>query len=1286
MALETTAENLNKLVAEITKYGANVPALLAAFDEANNPDNNVTKEKLFDDGEKSVNKFHEELFGKKAEQTTSKFLNLVQSKTGLRGATEPSPLEIKKKVGFEKDEPNPWIKKVDSTKLKKEEAQKFFYQRLLLSSFEDKDIFVSGAVFNDELHTTFEAEPLPLLNTSYEDEVSKDSVKDLWLYAKFNELKEEKEIPQDYEYKAFVGLVRKSIEEAGSKNPVEKVTTKTIVDDLISENLSENLEELKKKNLVPKFYNKSLFSSAVRKEAKEGSEADKNFIFNKDAFDKIIIKAIKEREPEDAKAAIKIQKKFRGSIGEKNRGEDSFDKEIIDGEMKSKNTRDKINDAIKIRYESKDTGLIDIKLLKRILEERTKKRKAKTPEPAGGGANSNAAPGGGNSAGNDNSAVTEEMRKILGEMKTTLNGAKSSDPTQSQWQADGTKNITYQYLVDNNYVSNGENHYLIPEIRGREPGAVTQYTTGLPVFNYKDLKEFSQDAAEAGKGEWDKNDKRLLSSIVCIGEGEDKRYCVVTSSVRGITKAFISQTEFNEITSNAALFYDFGLESAIKTTALDETLEVLNSAKNRFKGLSGKEGQIEIINNEIAAIEVRNKYMENLMKGSDDSTIEERLSFLDLYNNLDITLPKGIDFTEEEKIRFEAAKSRTVVVDDSYNTALEVVLKMDAAYEIACKLEEAQTRHENEQKNLMKERDELSTAGLDTTDINKKIAAATLAIDGLKKFIDETFNEEKVFDKASFQEQKDWSLTEALKDVDSNSFLNSDEKKAIKEFSDKAIDRSKDTVKKIAEKLTSANPGQIDCAQKLADEEFGIKTGNRKEKLEKASDKEKEAARHSASCSYSHEMAKTVERSIENEVINGLDTFEVTSVVEDMVNKHASKGTIFYQSNEAKEEYAKAVRKTCKAPVPHTNVNGVGFHRPRGTSIVSVGFSYNGVGREGELTGNTEAYVHIDGSNQCYIGCRVCPKDGMNMSVLIDGKADAKKEYKRGDTAINQNTISFFDPKTKIYTHVEASPSALKAHLKVMKEKGNPYPGSVETIMAQYKKMQIKVTSQVNNAKLEEEPDIERKVSIMHKGNTLSYNADEPKTTIGKKKVVTKAIVFDQKGELIDIRPGFEVDGDSKVLDKQEQFVKINEISLPNVQPFDLYVKLSTNSSGEVIHDSTPYIKAVDGTKTIFKNPTLDDLEAYLKSSGDNKNETKDNAKELLIRAENECKNTKLIVPLGEGGKEYKISNSLDFTGVGIVTEKPSNSIFARGGAIKLGNVDSKLQRTSENIEPSLVR
>lgn len=1257
MALETTAENLNELVKAIikSKDAKDVPNLLDKFDEANNTDNKQPQEKLFDDGEKSVNQFREELLGKKADQTTTQFWGLVQSATGLWGATEPLPLEIKKKVGFEKDEPNPWLKKVDSTKLTKEKAQKFFYQRLLLSSFEDEKIFVPGAVFNDELHI--------------QDEVSNDTVKDLWLFAKFNELKEEKEIPEDYEYKSFVGLVRKSIEAAAKKNPPEKVTTKTIVDDLIS----DDLENLKQDNLVPKYYNKSLFSSAVKNAKEKELKADKNFTFNQIAFDKIV-KDIKNREPKDReKAGLVIQKIYRGHRVRQKVSENKKSDPVNENSPVA--SRDQVNKLIETMKEILEQARIgnassldkmnDIQnQIKDILKEAKEANLAQTTWQKDS---------------------LQQMNEIMEQVKKLAEAKPGKkDDAKSEWQTSDQngkiKNVTYKYLVDNHYVSNGGNHFLIPEIRGRGDKSITQYENGLTVFNYKDLNEFSQDADIAGKG-WDKEDKRLLSSIVCIGEGENQRHCVVTSSARGVTKNFISHAEFCEIIEGGNKFFDQGLEAAIKTSALDETLEVLNSAKERCKNqFMVDQDKIKIIDNEIAAIEVRKDIVNKLQtKHYDNLTVDNRLIFLNLYNNLDIALPKGIDFNDGEKKKFDAAKSRTVVIDDSFNQALEVVLKMDAAKEIIFHLEEEKNAIiEKENESLEKKLKQISSAEPKCEEQEKSIKTRSeLNIALQTQKLDNAIECLKINDNATFEDKKKWSPKPKL-----NTYLddlpNLSEGNKIKELADSLTKKNEDP-QDIAKKLTSATSSQINTAQDLAEKEFGMKkkADSRKEKLENATDKEKESARYSASCNNSHKMANSVEKSIKNEMINGLDSSEVNSIAEDMAKAHAKKGYIY--GGEDKEAYKRDVSKLLRAPVPHSHVNGVGFHRPRGTNIVSVAFNYSGVGDDADLPGNTEAYPYIDGSFHCYIGCRVCKKDGM-MTVWEDGKA-VPKEYKRGDTVIDQNTISFLDPKTQIYTHVEASPSALKAHLELMKEKGDPYPGSVETIMAQYQKMQIKVTSQVNNANREEEPDIERKVSIMYKGKTLSYNADKPETTIGKKKVVTKAIgFFDEKEELINLRPGFQVDANSKVQDEQEQFVKINE------KPIGLYVKLSTNKFGEVIHEPEPYVELKDETgKITFETLTLNDLKNYLNKTGNDEDEIEDEAEKLLSRAENECKNTKLIVPLGEGGKEYKISIPRDFTGVGSGIEKPSNSFFARG-ATKLDDVNPKLPRNRENIRPSIVR
>ena len=1163
----------------------------------------------------------------------------------------------------------------------------------------------------------------------------KYNILDLILVAKFHQLKEDEKIPADYAYQDFVGLVRNSIKVAENSKPKAKVTTESILGDLNKqiEDLDEGvllminnfsiddfknclkedsefeaasykrrlvlylIDRLKEKKILGADFDwqhdKNWFVDVLKKITKveDGAENGPETITFED-IEKGVEEKYKELDDKSQNSALTIQKTYRGYLGRKQAQAlkirqskptpDPKDPDPKDPDPDRKNPNPVPVPVPVIKNSPVDSQEMVERLLevmKGILEEVQKGNTSSSGkmdyirnqiiEILREAKGANLA---------QNKLQEESLQKIaemMGQVKKLAEAKPGKkDDAESEWQTSDengrTKNVTYKYLLDTNYVSNGENHYLIPEIKGRGDKSITQYENGLTVFNYKDLNEFSQDADIAGKG-WDKNDNRLLSSIVCIGEGENQRHCVVTSSARGVTKNFISHAEFREIIEGGNKFFDQGLEAAIKTSALDETLEVLNSAKKRYenKVSPDKNKIIEIIDNEIAAIEVRKAFMDKLTtRHHDNLTIDDRLIFLNLYNNLDIALPRGINFDANEEKKFDAAKSRTVVIDDSFNQALEVVLKMDAAKEIIFHLEEEKNaiiKKGNEF--LEKKLKEISSEDPSEREKEEKLIKmkselnTALQAEKLKK-LDDAIECLKINDNATFEDKKKWSPKPKLNDYLDDLLNHLPEGNKIKELADSLTKKNEDP-QDIAKKLTSATSDQINLAQDLAEKELGMKkrTDSRKEKLENATDKEKESARHSASCNHSHQMAKSVEKSIENEMINGLDSSEVKIIAEDMAKAHAKKG--FFYGGEDEEAYKKDVRKLLKAPVPHSHVNGVGFHRPRGTSIVSVAFNYSGVENNNELPGNTEAYVHIDGSNHCYIGCRVCKKDGLPMTVYKNGQGVTNEDNKRGDTAIDQNTISFFDPKTQDYTHVEASPSALKAHLELMKKKGNPYPGSVETIMAQYQKMQIKVTSQVNNANRGEEPDIERKVSIMHKGKTLSYNADKPETTIGKKKVVTKAIGFNEKGEVINIRPGF----DSKVvLDEQEQFVKINE------KPIDLYVKLSTNKFGEVTHGSEPYVKLEDETgKITFETLILNDFKDHLKSIDYDEDDIEDEAEKLFSRAKNECKNTKLIVPLGEGGKEYKISISDDFTGVGSIDEKPSNSVCP-DSATKLGNLPEK--------------
>ncbi len=385
----------------------------------------------------------------------------------------------------------------------------------------------------------------------------------------------------------------------------------------------------------------------------------------------------------------------------------------------------------------------------------------------------------------------------------------------------------------------------------------------------------------------------------------------------------------------------------------------------------------------------------------------------------------------------------------------------------------------------------------------------------------------------------------------------------------------------------------------------------------------------SVSWEYSDKIARDVEKSIGNEVINGLDTSEVESIAKDFSRQYLG-------SSEPKEELENEISKILEAPVPHTNLNGIGFHRPRGTKIVSVGFSYNETGDKDDLNGDKAAYAYISGSYQCYVRCQVCPKDG-NMKFCQDGKVTSKLS-KRGDTVIDQNTISFLNPDTGKYTNVEASTKALKQHLEKITEEGSSYYSTktnlekeAQKILKQYQAMQIKVTSQVNRVGFEQEPDIERKVSIMHEGRILSYNAEASDTTIGKKKIAKDFFIDSSSG-------------------KTKEFVKINKISLSNTKSVDLYVKFSTEN-GKVTHESKPFFAEEDTDGGLCYGELTHD---YIKRNSDS-SVSGAAVDELLSRAEYDCKNTKLIFgDVGDAG--YKISTSEDFAGPRNITT-PSSTV-----------------------------
>jgi len=306
-------------------------------------------------------------------------------------------------------------------------------------------------------------------------------------------------------------------------------------------------------------------------------------------------------------------------------------------------------------------------------------------------------------------------------------------------------------------------------------------------------------------------------------------------------------------------------------------------------------------------------------------------------------------------------------------------------------------------------------------------------------------------------------------------------------------------------------------------------TGEKKPKSDNMSDKK------------SQTIVSRIKESIKNGFNHALDDSEVEGIAEDMAKAH--KEAVYFYTEEKEDDCKKNVSKLLKSNSPHNPLNGVSFLRPKGTKIVSVAFNYSEIGKRDNLNGSNEAYVYITGTDNCYVRCAVCQRDGDKMVVWKNGVASTE-EHKRGDVVIDENTVSFLDEKTGHYTRVKASKSDLRGHLKKIK-----YPGNENTIIDQLADLQIKVVSQIDSAMSGQEPDIESKVAIMYKGKSRSYNnRDDDKIVISRKKIAkTLHLTPHEDKKTKEVTANFvEIDESNKISSVpigDEQFVKIHDIS-----------------------------------------------------------------------------------------------------------------------------------------------
>jgi len=829
----------------------------------------------------------------------------------------------------------------------------------------------------------------------------------------------------------------------------------------------------------------------------------------------------------------------------------------------------------------------------------------------------------------------EEKERLEREIAGNQN-ERITDSSENEWLYD-KRSISFQNVLGS--------HFLIPEITGRDPHPVTQYRWGFPVFNYESLNDFSQDVDAAANKTYEvgmianemyetKNneDNNSLSSIACIYDKktdkdgniywDKKRYCVVTSSSVGVTKNFISETDFNKIVSEASGFY---------REALYETqVEVADDTKTDSESHSENDDVEKKFFEEMAELYEKKKELEKQIKENEQPPLfaardESRKYSVSAYavgnKELKTNHKEGVDKVEVDKVDEvevdEAVDKKRLIFGFSRNR-----ISFDGVF-ASSSVKRSKEYIPAEKKGVSTE--VFSISPLHSSESLQNNTTSHQKDNGANATLETRIEDKSVEDKK--QNDDDNSILETNLVISPlHAYLDKNQKTKEEKEPSGSEQGASENLKKLKEELKKT---EIDIKKLWEDIEKSRssrkdsqtkKTSNQISSAKKSSSSQplitEEDARLIASKKLSRVMAERVETSIENGRNYRLDSSEVKGIAEDMAEAH--KRAVYLYTDEKKEDCIRNVSTLLKSPSPRTSSNGVSFLRPRGNkNIVLVDFNFKEVQEGTPLAGNNEAYVYITGTKHCYVRCQVCKKDNELMTFYKDGKLITER-HNRGDVVIDQNTVAFLDEKTGEYTHVNASIYGLREHLN---SSGKKNPGIAEAIIGQLKDIQIRATSHIDSAtKFEEEPNVERKVAIMHRGISLSYNGDsDKKTIIAKKKIVKKISMIKDDGSIfeIDAKIKFEI-SDDKVKDKLEanpQYVKMNDILDSNGNPLlTPYLKIEVKD-GKVIQGSQLFFIGETSKKmeTLRDGNILMKLKMKLKenqSSGNQSNGNQSNGKQ----------------------------------------------------------------------------
>lgn len=282
----------------------------------------------------------------------------------------------------------------------------------------------------------------------------------------------------------------------------------------------------------------------------EGSEMSRSFY--RKAFVDVVLKLSNEEE-----------KQSLGSVLEAVAGSsESMKKKKVEVAIDSNSVLDVACDIIagdkeiKKSFDNKNSEVSSIEAAANTIKENLVRKKNKKASHIDGDEHSSERPAG----------VGSKVRKKTSEKTKTKRNDKETSPSEEtdfsdDKEAINTNKQLKEYLAKAVMENKGViNEYTIAGIKGDTVGKTNEKScevldNGLIIFNYRNIENLQQHVRDARKGHSISSisgqSQERYATVVCVGEGENKEYKVVTANAKGIRISDLSDKDREKYIENA---------------------------------------------------------------------------------------------------------------------------------------------------------------------------------------------------------------------------------------------------------------------------------------------------------------------------------------------------------------------------------------------------------------------------------------------------------------------------------------------------------------------------------------------------------------------------------------------------------------------------------------------------------------------------------------------------------------------------------------------------------------